>query len=377
MISRIPKIKRKHCKTQKFKLRRKVRYGGFFVKDKSSKWMEIPIRKLMLGGGNFLNPRTSEECYEPMKNDTFQFHMNMDLAQLKISFGAKLGDGTSNVIQIVSGKEECLRMEGDLPILIRISKNNYNVTKPKDVKKILEYEEEMKLLTLFSYYDYAPKLYMCGTYVMKDNYGKETLRLFSIMERASMDFGTYLLGTYELKDFNNLLEQILTIFMTIGTKYCYLDVKPINTVVKRNKEDYQALLIDIDPMYMWDFSRTSVGESVPETVKNRINSICMIYLFLNHIVNYYAFPYSMYGYTTKASKENAASVVGIVNSKLEFLTREANYNDFCHLCYSYVACSKDGNMLQNIFVAYHIPIPSIREVEEFDSTDEDPFMFEE
>ena len=106
------------------------------MKDKSSKRMEIPIRKLMLGGGNFLNPRTSEECYEPMRKDTFQFHMNMDLAQLKISLGDKLGDGTSNVIQIVSGKEDCLRKEGDLPILIRISKNNYNVNKPKDVKQI-------------------------------------------------------------------------------------------------------------------------------------------------------------------------------------------------------------------------------------------------
>jgi hypothetical protein len=251
---------------------------------KHSTWCQKQLREN--GGGNFLNPKTVDECFIPLTNTNFKF-VDMDESMLenllhhviiKKSYFAK---GTYNRVSSAQGTSICTSSVHKL--VYRESVKPIHIT----TSLIKQYRKEMEIMA--SLHGIMPTLYMCGYIYMEDNiHGK----FFSIMEKIDTTLQIYLTNINDVEKITQILRMVMEMYQKVAEQgYCIIDVKPGNIVI--NYKPLRVYLIDVDPIFditnNVDTYLTNTQTNGNEDIKNIHNSmyyLMMVYIFLHTTYNF-------------------------------------------------------------------------------------------
>jgi hypothetical protein len=366
--SRQPRSKKKsHKKTQRRHQRGSIR------------WIEMPLpeffrkhggRDIMEGAGNYVNPKSTEECATPLTTIPYEFWDEVPLEKLQLASTPYFRYGSHNAVRGVTGTGIC---DDNKQLVIRYAKEaipKYVNVKGKYVKnpKLLDFEDEMDML--IQVHGIVPDLYMCGTILEGVRGGNKFLKPFSIQERLTMSVNEVFIE-YTSKEYSSywydILDKVMALYVDLGKRgYCNLDVKPLNTVCSFSNRRWRVKLIDLDPEFNEEFDIKRYGQ---DTIAI-LNSMVMKFCFLHHILIWIAVPAHIYGPKT-------ITLHDVVREYLDkHIHRNPLYKLFLKVVYEYM---QNDSQLARIFHHYkYVKQLNVPEIERLLATyDDDEEMDEE
>lgn len=274
--------------------RTKRRRQSRFIEEKRSihggKWHEMSLPEAIdhltkldssksqttHGAGNFYNPKSAQECYDPLTGHTFQFWNNITIPQLKLVLEKAIDSGSFNAIHPATGTQEC--RDPRKRIILRKSHTPFKLSSSADRMELANYEKEMHLFT--SLHGITPNLYMCG---LLNESMEGYVSPFAIMDRMDMSVESAIIK-YGTQDCYTIISKMMNLYNALGSMgVCNVDVKPKNAVCSRlGANQWDVKLIDIDPNFNLSLSAKEYGETNIGT----LYAMIMKYLFLQHIIVY-------------------------------------------------------------------------------------------
>lgn len=258
-------------------------------------------RRRILGSGNLYNPKTSQECLQPITIHNFDevpFYERIPLQELLVQHMKLLGQGTNNKAYSTALKTRhrnkssiCYSKQNQTPLVFRCSKQPLSLHPFQRKESLDEFLEEMELQAKL--HGIMPELYMYGTFVNERTHKEH---MFSIMYRG-VDLHKLFHNQLESKisDVDHpqeyLLDMTYSVTELLGQHCCNLDIKPLNLIASNVLERFdqetqktiytitpstKVFVIDVDPYYVYDLSRIS------STNRSNLCVLIMKYLLSQH-----------------------------------------------------------------------------------------------
>lgn len=249
------------------------------------------------GSGNFLNPKSEDECYKDILNVENQFYDDKKsviiiedtnlFKNLELKENNYLESGGYNRIYSIMGTNICKIITEENkekhPLLLRVSNMPLSTNKENLEYQVMHYMKEMKLQVSLASKDIMPTVYMCG--VLHNTGSIEELDkgkyLFAIMKHGGINLKTILIEHKDISFWNKVIPQTLEMYEKLGNEdVCNLDVKPSNVVVYSQNGNYEIKIIDVDLSYQLELDKNSISK--------KLNAIIMKLSFLAYIYEYIA-----------------------------------------------------------------------------------------
>lgn len=314
------------------------------TKDIELKNLIKMINRNIKGGGNFIDPKSFDECFVPLTKDTFEFTENITYEQLSTNLKEmiKFGQGEHNDVYSTKGINKC---NADIPIIFRISKKSViDIEEDEREDKIANFRKEMEITADLN--GILPNLYMCGTIIKEGD-----IYTFAIMESKGKELDKWL-KTTQLSEYflENIFKKVLGQYRLIADRgYCNIDAKPENCLISIVNGEPFITIIDMDSRFIIELNDNKYGN------KHQLYYLLMSYIFLNYIIYMYC------GNTHSFNRAERIMINSICNRLLMDIESEPGFNGLSN----YINDNMDGvdnpghkdTWFQLLMQSYEIPIP--------------------